>query len=78
MMMKTVFCAALAACAALVIAEPCFGIPLSAPALAGAEVVRDIPYAPENGKFGLGDLYLPQSVSDGKGGRTLLYMFYYI
>ena len=29
-----------------------------------AAVVRDIPYAPENGKFGLGDLYLPQSVSD--------------
>ena len=32
-------------------------------AAAGAAVVRDIPYAPENGKFGLGDLYLPESVS---------------
>ena len=26
-----------------------------------AKVVRDIPYAPENGKFGLGDLYLPRT-----------------
>ena len=25
-------------------------------------VVRDIPYAPENGKFGLGDLFLPDKV----------------
>ena len=31
---------------------------------AAGAVVRDIPYAPENGTFGLGDLYLPQSVSD--------------
>ena len=29
----------------------------------GAEIVRDIPYAPENGKFGLGDWYLPKSSS---------------
>lgn len=28
----------------------------------GAEIVRDIPYAPENGRFGLGDLYLPDTV----------------
>ena len=28
-----------------------------------AAVVRDIPYAPENGKFGLGDLYLPEKAS---------------
>ena len=33
-------------------------------AAVAASVVRDIPYAPENGKFGLGDLYLPLSVSD--------------
>lgn len=33
-------------------------------AVAGAAVVRDIPYAPENGTFGLGDLYLPESLSD--------------
>ena len=32
-------------------------------AIADATVVRDIAYAPENGKFGLGDLYLPESVS---------------
>jgi len=32
-------------------------------AAAGAAVVRDIPYASENGKFGLGDLYLPERVS---------------
>ena len=25
--------------------------------------IRDIPYAPENGKFGLGDLYLPEKVN---------------
>ena len=30
-------------------------------AAAGAAVVRDIPYAPENGKFGLGDLFLPEA-----------------
>ena len=28
-----------------------------------AAAVRDIPYAPENGKFGLGDLYLPEKVT---------------
>ena len=32
-------------------------------AAAGAAVVRDIPYASVNGKFGLGDLYLPEKVS---------------
>ena len=32
-------------------------------AMAGAAVVCDIPYAPENGKFGLGDLHLPEKVS---------------
>ena len=32
-------------------------------AAADASVVRDIPYAPENGKFGLGDLYLPEKVA---------------
>ena len=46
----------------------------------GAEIVRDIPYAPENGKFGLGDLYLPKSSSSetpvvltihGGGWKTL-------
>ena len=30
---------------------------------AEAAVVRDIPYAPENGKFGLGDLYLPEKMT---------------
>ena len=28
-----------------------------------AAVVRDVPYAPENGKFGVGDLYLPENVT---------------
>ena len=32
-------------------------------AAAGAAAVRDIPYASVNGKFGLGDLYLPEKVS---------------
>ena len=32
-------------------------------AMAVAGVARDIPYAPENGRFGLGDLYLPESPS---------------
>ena len=32
-------------------------------AAANAAVMRDIPYAPENGKFGLGDLYLPEGMS---------------
>ena len=32
-------------------------------AAASAAIVRDIPYAPEYGKFGLGDLYLPEKVS---------------
>ena len=30
----------------------------------GAAVVRDIPYAPENGKFGLGDLFLPEKAGE--------------
>ena len=34
-----------------------------AAAVASAAVVRDIPYASENGKFGLGDLYLPEKSS---------------
>ena len=34
-----------------------------AAAVAGASVVRDIAYAPENGKFGLGDLYLPEHIT---------------
>jgi len=33
-------------------------------AVAGAAVVRDIPYAPENGKFGLGDLFLPEKADE--------------
>ncbi|MBQ3806571.1 MAG: alpha/beta hydrolase fold domain-containing protein [Kiritimatiellae bacterium] len=28
-----------------------------------ASVIRDMPYSPENGNFGLGDLYLPESVT---------------
>ena len=32
-------------------------------AAANAAVMRDIPYALENGKFGLGDLYLPEGMS---------------
>lgn len=39
-----------------------------------ARTIRDIPYAPENGKFGLGDLYLPEKVlrdiASGSPDRT--------
>ena len=31
---------------------------------ADVHVLRDIPYEPENCRFGLGDLYLPESLSD--------------
>ena len=38
-------------------------IAVCAAAVAGAAVVRDIPYAPANENFGLGDLYLPEKAT---------------